>query len=232
MKSPWGQWVNLLVLVAEWMWFYYQAQVGHLSPELWGVSCVFLGDKMLQDIEGTLHCIEQCSEWKMALDKRYITGAILWICRRPSIAFHMVCWLPNQDNNTIQMLPLLQYMYIGSYLWQCHAYGLTVPACELLADYLSHRKQRIKVGNTTSSWADLHKGVPQGSILGPLLLNIFINDLFLFIENCSLYNYPDDNTVSFSAPSLSDVVSNLQLDCNHAIDWFTTNSMEANPNKF
>ena len=65
---------------------------------------------------------------------------------------------------------------------------------------------------------------PQGSILGPLLFDIFINDLFLLIENCSLYNYADDNTISYSAP-LSDVLSNLQSDCNHAIEWFNNNGM-------
>ena len=145
-------------------------------------------------------------EWKMALDKRYITGAVFM-----------------DLSEAIDCLPR------GLLIAKCHAYGLTVPACELLADCLSHRKQ---IGNARSSWADLRRGVPQGSILGPLLFNIFINDLFLLIENCSLYNYADDNTGSFSAPSLSDVVSNLQLDCNHAIDWFTTNGMKANPNKF
>ena len=153
--------------------------------------------------------VKMVDEWKMALDKRYITGTVFMDLSK---AFDC---LPH-----------------GLLIAKCHAYGLSAPACELLTDYLSHRKQRVKIGNTRSSWADLRKGVPQGSILGPLLFNIFINDLFLFIENCSLYNYADDNTVSFSAPSLSDVISNLQLDCNHAIDWFTTNGMKANPNKF
>ena len=79
---------------------------------------------------------------------------------------------------------------------------------------------------------ELTKGVPQGSILGPLLFNIFINDLFLFIENCTLYNYADDNSVSYSSTTLQHVLSNLRIDCKIAIDWFEENGMKANPNKF
>ena len=69
-----------------------------------------------------------------------------------------------------------------------------------------------------------------GRVLAGILGVLFI--VFLFIEKCSLYNYADDNTVSYSAPCLSDVLSSLQSDCNRAIEWFTNNGMKANPDKF
>ena len=73
---------------------------------------------------------------------------------------------------------------------------------------------------------------PTRIYFGPLLFDIFINDLFLFIEKCNLHHYADDNTVSYLAPCLSDVLSSLQSDCNCAIEWFTNNGMKANPDKF
>jgi hypothetical protein len=54
----------------------------------------------------------------------------------------------------------------------------------------------VKIGNIMSEWEDIYKGVPQGSILGPVLFKIFINDIFYFIQDSSLYNYADDNTLS------------------------------------
>ena len=120
----------------------------------------------------------------------------------------------------------------GLLIAKLHAYGLSEAACETMFDYLKDRKQRVKILNHRSSWKELTKGVPQGSLLGPFLFNVFINDLFLFIDKCKLYNYADDNSLMYSSSDLNCIFANLQIDCNNAIDWFTVNGMKANPSKF
>jgi hypothetical protein len=80
------------------------------------------------------------------------------------------------------------------------AYDVSPHSVALLKSCLSNRKQQIKVSNVLSDWADIHKGVLQGSMLGPLLFNVIINDIFLFVKNGSLYIYADDNTLSFCSP--------------------------------
>ena len=73
-----------------------------------------------------------------------------------------------------------------------HAYGLSLPALKMIQDYLWNRKQRTKIGSSDSSWENIISGVPQCSILGHLLLNIFLCDLFLEHEESCFTNYADD----------------------------------------
>ena len=66
------------------------------------------------------------------------------------------------------------------------AYGCDKSALICVYDYLKNRKQRIKVSGSYSSWKELLCGVPQGALLEPLLFNIFINDIFFFLDNAKL----------------------------------------------
>ena len=82
----------------------------------------------------------------------------------------------------------------GLLIAKLHAYGLSDVACETMFDNLQDRKQRVKISNSRSSWKQLTYGVPQSFILGPFLFNVFMNNLFIFMKHCKLYNYADDNS--------------------------------------
>ena len=111
-------------------------------------------------------------------------------------------------------------------------YGIDKVGLSLILDYLSHRKQRTKIGSSYSSWYDIIRGVPQGSILGPLLFNIYINDLFFVIKLSEICNFADDNTLYSSTKELELVFRNLESDLNNVLAWFNANSLKANPRKF
>ena len=112
------------------------------------------------------------------------------------------------------------------------AYGFGKASLKLLQSYLSKRFQKTKVGSSFSSWLEVLLGVPQGSILGPLLFNIFINDIFQFIENSEICNFADDNTIFSCDSTFETVVFNLELDAKNILNWLQINQLVANPAKF
>ena len=83
----------------------------------------------------------------------------------------------------------------------------------MILSYLSGRKHRTKINNCFSEWADIILGIPQGSILGPLLFNIHINDIFYFVREDRITNYADDTTpYTINKKNDVELADALQLD--------------------
>ena len=74
-------------------------------------------------------------------------------------------------------------------------YGFSKQALSFMCSYLKNKRQRVQINNKFSSLKEVIAGVLQGSILGPLLFNLSINDLFIFICFSTLSNYADDNNL-------------------------------------
>ena len=112
------------------------------------------------------------------------------------------------------------------------AYGFEEKTLLYIYSYLENRKQCVKINNINGNFQTIKSGVPQGSIVGPILFNIFFNDFFFFLCNVSVHNLADDNTLSSFARTVKNLVSILESGSSCAINWFRDNSMTVNPDKF
>lgn len=96
--------------------------------------------------------------------------------------------------------------------------------------YLNCRKQTI-VSDSNTEYANIKTGVPQGSILGPTLFLLFINDLPLFINNCYSDLFADDATVHTHSPSIQDIGTKLQTSLNRTVTWSFQHKMRVHLGK-
>ena len=147
-------------------------------------------------------------------------------------------WRQALDNgNTVGTIAMdlsraLDKMPYALLIAKLNAYGLSEDACNLIINYLTNRRHRVKISGTWSHWATINHGVPQGSVLGPLLFNIFLNDLFYVNMTSEIANYADDNHLYYEDKCYNVLRNVLENDVLSATAWFDNNYMCANPDKF
>ena len=109
-------------------------------------------------------------------------------------------------------------------------YGLCEDVIMWIKSYLSNRKQAVWIDHVLSDWREVPAGVPQGSILGPLLFTIFSND-FPEVLSCDVDQYADDNTLSCVKPTIAGINLELNENCQKVSNWMENNSMCLNASK-
>ena len=153
--------------------------------------------------------VRMIEEWKEALDNGKMVGAV-----------------------AVDLSKAFDSLPHGLLIAKLVAYGMDIKSCKLISSYLFNRYQRVKVGSSKSDWRQIKRGVPQGSTLGPLLFNVFINDIFFMKTDCSIFNYADDNCLSLAGTTTAYIENTLAKETEILKKWFKENSLEANPTKF
>ena len=112
-----------------------------------------------------------------------------------------------------------------------HALNFDMNALNLIFDYMTGRKQRVKINSSFSSYLDIFQDVPQGSILGSLLCNLFLCDLFLFVEEADIMRYADNSTPYVCSGNVAVTLEKLKEVGKPLFEWFSNNYLMPNADK-
>ena len=105
-------------------------------------------------------------------------------------------------------------------------------SCQLIESFLKDRKQRVSLHGQFSEWINLHQGVPQGTILGPLLFNLYVNDIDNFIEkDCHIIQYADDTMIFAEHKEVKEGTEKIQKNIEKLQVYFQRNGLKMNDEK-
>ena len=118
-------------------------------------------------------------------------------------------------------------------LYKLQYYGITDIALKLLKSYMSNRKQYVKYNVNESGFKEIKTGVPQGSILGPLLFSIYINDLSTISNTFKFIMYADDTTISFNTEDFpkDNLAKHITTELDKVYVWLKHNKLSLNAKK-
>ena len=146
-------------------------------------------------------------------------------------------WLNAMDNGKMVGVVLVDFKKAFDLvdhqilLSKLELYGMDKEALTWFNTYLTQRKQQVSINDSKSNFETVSCGVPQGSILGPLLFLLFINDLPLYVDNVFADLYADDTTLYDIQSSMEQIEENLQLSLNKLHVWCRNNGMVLNSAK-
>ena len=116
-------------------------------------------------------------------------------------------------------------------LSKLYHYGIRGVANKWFSSYLSNRQQKVSINGESSNWLPITCGVPQGSILGPLLFLIYINDMHLSIEHSAIYHFADDTNLLHSCKSFKILRKRVNKDLQLLYEWLCANRLSLNGGK-
>ena len=143
-------------------------------------------------------------------------------------------WLSNMDKGLINCVTLLDFSKAfdtvdhTTLLHKLSLYGVAENSLAWFKSYLTNRQQRSFVNGQLSSFKPLTCGVPQGSILGPLLFLIYINDLPNSLQFSTPRMYADDTNITTSGKSLNHIIQSANSDLSSITQWLLTNKLSLN----
>ena len=152
--------------------------------------------------------LSMVEEWRVTLDKDKLVGSVFLDLSK---AFDMV-------DHSILLRKLAKYDVVGREL-------------EWFVGYLSGRKQRVCMRDAKNKWLEVQRGVPQGSILGPLLFIVYVNNLPQVIQNSAVTQYADDTKMTLVANDVNSLEKMLDEDLQHVMKWADDNKLKMNTRK-